>query len=87
MVSRVSTLSPISGPHCQTLSLQSRLTQKTNRAGGNLESLQVFSFFSLTIPSLRAIIADLLSLCPRRCQSFSTAGPSLWWEAPNTTQG
>ena len=49
MVSRVSTLSLIPGPHRQTLSLQSGLTQKTNRAGGNLESLQVFSFFSLSI--------------------------------------
>ena len=51
MVSRVST--SISGPHCQTLSLQSRLTQKTNRAGGNLESLQVFSFFSFVNPQLK----------------------------------
>ena len=37
--------------------------------------------------SLRPIIADLQSLSPRRCQSFSTAGPSPWWAAPSTTRG
>ena len=44
------TLSLVTGPHCQTLSLQSRLAQKTNRASGNLESLQVFSYISIQNP-------------------------------------
>ena len=84
---------PISGPHRQTLSLQSWLSQKTNGAGGNLESLQVAYYYlsSHTFLSFlnlrRFIIPDPPSPRPRRRRSFSTAGPGPWWAAPGTTRG